>query len=136
MKIDIGAKLNHTSSTIKIDLPKSTEPYYEVYAYEGRGDFISAVIRFNSDSIDFKMVIDDKDVLDLDLKGLKDLVSSGEDKTINHCIQWDKNYRSLLINFGLPVQFSNNISFYARSSTTSSSRDLKSYSIMLANGEE
>ena len=135
MKIDIGSNLRHFFSNTKVDLPKSTEPFFEVFSFEGKATLISAFIAFNRDDIQFKVAMDDVELTDIDLSDFTSIFNfSGEDDTImKHPFSMDKSKNVLKIDFGAPVEFYTNFKLYARANSNSSSRDLKGYSIFLGN---
>jgi len=137
MKVDIGLNIEHLYSTTKVDLPRNSEAFYNIVDKQGRFDFNSGIFAFNSDSIELGIEIDGREIFRVVSKDIKDIFGDDEDKGNNtHPIRYLKDSKSILINFGLALQVTSNLKIYAKSSTSSSNRDLKGYSVFLSNGRD
>ena len=126
MKVEISRPLTHFFSDQEIDLPRNSEAYLEVFSFVGRGDFIAASLKFNTEKILFKMEIDDLVVSELDLNNFRDFIDIDANHEFNYSpILFYKNKDILHINFKVPIEFFKSIRFFARSSENKADKNLE-----------
>lgn len=137
MKVEISRQIIHEFSSTKVDLPKSNQAFHEIYSFSGRGDFLNAVFKFNSDDIVFQFEIDGLMVSEVDLSGLNSLLGNKDNKiSVISPMVWDEEEDLLCIDFGTQVEFTKSIKFYARANSTSNKRDLNSYQVWHTTAQE
>ena len=130
MKVEISRPLLNIVNYTKVDLPRSNAAYYEIYSFSGRGDFLSAQFKFNSEQVVIKIEIDGRIVTEVNMKHIKDLMGY-RDKNLRSdaAINYNEGKKLAEINFGMPVEFRNSLKFFARANSTSNGRDLLGYQI-------
>ena len=108
----------------KVDLPRSSEAYIQVAAIEEFSIFLSAAIKFNNKSVMVKCEVDDEIVFELDLEDLKDMLSQGEDSSMNGMpFTFDDQSDTFTFKPSAGLMCRSSIKFFAKAATTSSSRD-------------
>lgn len=136
MRVTLGKLSPMIISTSKVDLPKDSQNYYEIFKKETGGNLIFATFGVNSDDISFLLTIDDEVIMDYTLEDLKYVTDIDDDIKHSFPVYFDNNEKVLVLNFNNPVEFRRSISFKMRSSTSSSKRDLYGYTILFANEEK
>lgn len=130
MKIEISRPLKHVFDYETIELPRSNEPEHEIYSFTGRGDFISALFKFNSDRVFFRVEIDGREVANVNVQLLKTFLGY-KDKNLKaeSAINYNEGKKLVEVSLGIPVEFSKSIKFFARANSNTSSRDIQGHQI-------
>ena len=139
MKVEISRPIVHFYSATKIDLPNRNQNYHEIFSFEGRGDFINAVFRFNSDRIEFKAEIDGRVVTEIMLDDFNDFLGYRGDNSpaiTKTPFNYNRDRNAFIIDFGTLVEFRESIKFYARADSSSNGRDLLDHQVIYTTLED
>lgn len=138
----INNRLRHKFDTTKIDLPRESENYAVIFEKNGFGDFHSAKIKFNSDSILFKCEIDGFTLCEFSIDDLNSFLGySGNDDdddggpNSTSFIGFNNSTKFLNIGFRFPLQFKESIRFLAKADSSSTKRECEGYSILITEDE-
>jgi len=132
MKIDIGNGIRHFFNSTDLTLNNVNQNFINIVNDDVGESFISAAFRLNSEDVIIEMMVDDVAFLTVHVKKIKDMLKydSGESKPLSP-IAYNSKRKTLEIMFQNPITYKENITFKAKSSTTSNSRKVRSYSIFL-----
>lgn len=137
MKIDFGFNVKHENSNDEVALPVLTDDYYEIFKTTGRADFLSGIFRFNADEVLFKVEIDGNVVFNVELKEIKDILGfKKQEHEPRYPIRYNESKKSVIIDFGSPIQLISGIRFLAKSNSNSRKRKLTAYSAIFVNGAD
>ena len=67
----IASPFEIVQDLVKKDLPRTIEPWLEIFSYSGYGAFYGIMARFNNDHVEAKLTIDGRVAYEIDLEELE-----------------------------------------------------------------
>jgi len=136
MRIDIGSNILYESNFDDNTLPREDQNYESILSISGRGQFIEAAFRFDSEKISFRASLSEGVFIDIDVKELRDFSGSDEyAPAYNASILYDEKNKLLIIKFPMPIQYTEGIEFFAKTNDRNKTKKLKGYQVIV-NREE
>ena len=117
----------HTSFT-EMSLPSSSGAFLEIASVAAFGILYKSILKFDNKGIIVTCEIDGIEIFEIDLRKLKDMSGHDNDK-ISSPLVFSDHEDIFVFNPTYPIMFRESVKFYAKSSSSSSSRDLESFVI-------
>lgn len=136
MRVDIGNNIFYTSDFSDNTLPVAAQAYESIYSIVGRGQFIEASFKFDSEKISFRVAINGENNIDIDVKELKDFYDDDNRAHIAPSISYDASEKLLMIKFPMPIQYNDGIEFLAKTNDGNKTKKLKGYTIIVNKEDE
>lgn len=134
----IRDNLKFEISNDELELNAVNQDFNEVYSFIGYGYLISACFKLSKEQVLFKFEVDGNVVCDL---SVEDLSSISHTSNINYPtpIVYDPNDRVLIVKYDSAINFSRNIKFLFKRTTTGNNNNarvqLQSYAVSLTKEE-
>jgi len=130
----IRDNLKFEISADEVELNPVNQDFNEIYSFTGYGYLISACFKLSKETVLFKFEVDGNVVCDLDVEDLSTITHTSN-RDYHTPIVYDPNDRVLVIKYSAAINFSREIKFLFKRTTTGNNANsrvqLQSYAISL-----
>lgn len=119
------------------NLPRESEPFYQLYLYSGRGDYYGATVNLSSNDVLVEFLVDGLLIASDNLDNLK-YFSAWKDyspRPVPTLMYYDDGNKLLHINPMYPIQFRESIEIRLKANRNSSNRKVYGYRVGLTKEE-
>lgn len=118
-------------SNNKIDLPRQSIGYAEVYRHDGTGSLYGFTMDFNSDNIFVKLTIDDNQIFEINFAGIEEMnIGTKTGRWVN----WSSATNVLVFDPYGPISFSSSVVIEAKANQETSAYDMSRYMVDISKG--